>query len=96
MISLIFETRQFRVQIRDNMAFVESRDGKGWSFRNQYQLPIPVDSLHGRGEIAVLAAAVRNYERKRHGDRSLRDALAHGNGVEKGVSISAGALPSRL
>ena len=95
MISLIFETRQFRVQIRDHMAFVESREGKGWSFRNQYNLPIPADSLHGRGEIAVLAAAVRNYERKRGGDPSLREALANG-GETNQASASAGALPSRI
>lgn len=96
MISLIFETRLYRVQIRDNMAFVESRDGNGWTFRNQYLLPIPSGSLRGRGEMAVLSAAVRNYERKRGGDQSLREALAHANAESQDIPVTAGALPSRV
>ncbi len=95
MICQMFETRQFRVQIRDRMAFVETRDGSGWTFRNQYNLPIPGDSLHGRGELAILVAAVRNFERKRRGDSSLRDALTK-HGGDRSISVTAGVLPSRV
>ena len=96
MISLIFETRHYRIQIRENMAFVESRDGNNWTFRNQYSLPIASDSLRGRGEMAVLAAAVRDYERKHGGDPTVREALANVHPANGEVAVSAGALPSRL
>jgi hypothetical protein len=75
MISLVFESKRFRVQINGNVAHLESRDRQGWIFRNQYNLPIQPKLLKGRGEFALLTAAVRCFERARPGDRSLSDAL---------------------
>jgi hypothetical protein len=75
MISLIFETKRFRVQITGKTASVETSEGAGWIFRNQHSLPLSPDSLYGRGPASVLRAAVQNFEQTRHGDQSLREAL---------------------
>src|SRR4051812_26765729 len=104
MISLVFESKRFRVQVNGNLAFVESKERHGWIFRNQYTLPINPKSLRGRGEFAILGAAVRCFERTRSGDRSLMDALTM---VEQPIPVetpaagpaeplSSSFLPTRL
>jgi hypothetical protein len=75
MISLIFETKRFRVQITGKTAWVETSKGAGWVFRDQHSLPLSPDSLYGRGLASVLRAAVQHFEHSRHGDQSLREAL---------------------
>src|SRR5882672_6794056 len=53
-ISLIFETRRFRVRLQDRIAYVESPERNTWIFRDQYSLPISPTALDGRREFATL------------------------------------------
>jgi hypothetical protein len=73
--TLIFETKKFRVQIVNKSAWVEAREGEAWRFRSQHNLPISLAIVRGRNSIAVLRAAVAHYEHSHDGDQALRAAL---------------------
>jgi len=72
MASVIFETDLFRIQILGRTAWVEARDGQNWVLKNQHALPISTQSLE---EPSPLRSAVEDFERAKHGDTSLRNAL---------------------
>ena len=71
MISSVFETERFRVHIVGKAAWVETKEGENWVFRNQHALPV---SGHC-GDSDALKAAVEHFEETRRGDTSLRSAL---------------------
>ena len=96
MITEVFETTKFRVQISGSIAYVEARNGKRWIFRDQFKLPIPLDSLAGRRGTPVLSAAVRHFEASHPNDPSLRNALVNTHPEEPVVGERWGALPSRV
>src|SRR4051812_37545547 len=92
MISVIFETKRFRVQITGKTAWVESKEGAAWIFRNQYNLPLLPEALRKRGENSVLRAALQHYEKTHEGDTSLREALT---GVREKRRVEAVPAPAR-
>jgi hypothetical protein len=73
--TLIFETKKFRVQITGKCAWVEVSEGGRWVFRNQHNLPLSLSIARGKNSIAVLRAAVEHYERVHDGDPALRAAI---------------------
>jgi hypothetical protein len=73
--TLIFETKKFRVQITGKCAWVEVSEGGRWVFRNQHNLPLSLSIARGRRSISVLRAAVEHYERVHDGDPALRAAI---------------------
>jgi hypothetical protein len=73
--TLIFETKKFRVQITGKCAWVEVSEGGRWVFRNQHNLPLSLSIARGRNSISVLRAAVEHYERVHDGDPALRAAI---------------------
>jgi hypothetical protein len=73
--TLMFETRKFRVQIVGKSAWVETSETCGWVFRSQINLPVNLSIAGGRNSISVLCAAVEHYEQVRNGDQALRGAL---------------------
>jgi hypothetical protein len=73
--TLIFETKKFRVQITGKCAWVEVSEGGRWVFRNQHNLPLSLSIARGRRSISVLRAAVEHYEHFHNGDPALRAAL---------------------
>jgi hypothetical protein len=92
MTSLIFETKRFRVQVMGKTAWVESREGEGWIFRNQHTLPVALGAWSKAGDDSVLRAAVRHFEQIHKGDSSLRAALT-GPGETKGDTVMNPAVP---
>ena len=87
--TLIFETKKFRVQIVGKSAWVETSEGGGWVFRSQINLPVNLSIARARNGIPVLRAAVEHYERVHNGDQALRAALT-GTVVkeQQGVSLA--------
>ena len=73
--TLMFETKRFRVQIVGKSAWVETSEGGRWVFRSQINLPVNLSIARGRNITPVLRAAVEHYERVRNGDQALRAAL---------------------
>lgn len=73
--TLIFETKKFRVQVVGKSAWVETSEGCRWVFRSQINLPVNLSIARARTGISVLRAAVEHYERVHNGDQALRAAL---------------------
>ncbi|HEY6341776.1 MAG TPA: hypothetical protein VIY49_09810 [Bryobacteraceae bacterium] len=92
--TLIFETKKFRVQVVGKSAWVETSEGGGWVFRSQINLPVDLSMARARNGVPVLRAAVEHYERVRSGDQALRAALM-GTVVKQkqGVSPSTAEAP---
>ena len=87
--TLMFETKKFRVQIVGKSAWVETSEGGGWVFRSQINLPVDLSIARARNGIPVLRAAIEHYERVHNGDQALRAALT-GTVVkeQQGVSLA--------
>jgi hypothetical protein len=83
--TLIFETKKFRVQVVGKSAWVETSEGGGWVFRSQINLPVDLSIARARNGIPVLRAALEHYERVRNGDQALRAAIS--GTVVKAVSL---------
>ena len=75
MITLTFETKQFRVQISGKTAWVESSERGCWVFRSQHALPLAADALRRRDRAGMLASVVKHFA-THGGDQGLREALA--------------------
>jgi hypothetical protein len=92
--TLIFETKKFRVRVVGKSAWVETSEGGGWVFRSQINLPVDLSIARARSGIPVLRAAVEHYERICNGDQALRHALTGTAVKEKqGVSPSTAEAP---
>jgi len=74
MITLTFETKQFRVQISGKTAWVESNERGCWVFRSQHTLPMADDALRRRNRAGMLARVVKHFA-THGGDQGLREAL---------------------
>jgi hypothetical protein len=74
MITLTFETKQFRVQISGKTAWVESSERGCWVFRSQHTVPIAADALRRRNRAGMLASVVKHFA-AHGGDQGLREAL---------------------
>ncbi|HEY6340221.1 MAG TPA: hypothetical protein VIY49_01905 [Bryobacteraceae bacterium] len=85
--TLIFETKKFRVQIVGKSAWVETSEGGRWVLRSQINLPVNLSIARARSGIPVLRAAVEHYERARNGDQALRAALT-GTVVKEKQAVS--------
>jgi hypothetical protein len=94
--TLIFETKKFRVQIVGKSAWVETSEGCRWVFRSQINLPVNLSTAPAPNGSAVLRSAVKHYERVRNGDQALRAALT-GTVVKEtqAVSLSAAEAPGQ-
>jgi hypothetical protein len=75
MMSVVFETPRFRVQIAGKTAWVENRESAGWILRAQHAIPISGESLAGADHANLLNRAVLDFEDTRPGDTALRSAL---------------------
>jgi hypothetical protein len=75
MITLKFETKQFRVQINGKTAWIERSERGRWVFRGQHTIPVDGDGLRRRNGTIMLAAVVRHFA-AHGGDQNLREALA--------------------
>ena len=97
MITAIFETTQFRVQIVGKSAWVESSEGAGWILRNQYSLPLALDTLQAQNDptTAALRLAVEHFERTRNGNQALRTALTLVRNAAKPSITEARSLPAQ-
>jgi hypothetical protein len=73
--TLIFETKKFRVQVVGKSAWVETSEGGRWVFRSQINLPVNLSIARQGNGIPVLRAALEHYERVHKGDQALRAAL---------------------
>jgi hypothetical protein len=85
--TLIFETKKFRVQVVGKSAWVETSEGGGWVFRSQINLPVDLSIARARNGIPVLRAALEHYERVRKGDQALRAAIT-GTAVKEKQAVS--------
>jgi hypothetical protein len=85
--TLIFETKKFRVQIVGKSAWVETSEGCRWVFRSQINLPVNLSTAPAPNGSAVLRSAVKHYERVRNGDQALRAALT-GTVVKETQAVS--------
>jgi hypothetical protein len=92
--TLIFETKKFRVQIVGKSAWVETSESYRWVFRSQINLPVNLSVARAPNGLAVLRAALKHYELVRNGDQALRAALT-GTVVKEtqAVSPSTAAAP---
>ena len=85
--TLIFETKKFRVQVVTKSAWVETNERGRWVFRSQIILPVNLSIARQGNGIPVLRAAVKHYEQARNGDQALRAALT-GTAVEEKQAVS--------
>jgi hypothetical protein len=85
--TLIFETKKFRVQVVGKSAWVETSERGRWVFRSQINLPVNLSIARQGNGIPVLRAAVQHYERVRNGDQALRAALT-GTVVKEKQAVS--------
>ena len=74
MMTTTFETKKFRVQISGKSAWVETKEGEGWIFRNQHTLPMHAEALQSRNA-TLLRSALQQYELAHPGDTTMREAI---------------------
>ena len=86
--TLLFETKQFRIQIAGKSAWVETSENAGWVLRSQHNLPvIDLSVASVRSGCPWLRAAVEDYERAHNNGQALRATLT-GNSAKPKVDIS--------
>jgi hypothetical protein len=75
--NVMFETRDLRVRIADQVACVDQRrlDGDPWREIDQSALPLPEQWLISPRGTSPLKVALIAFEREHPGDKTLRIAL---------------------
>jgi hypothetical protein len=93
MITLTFETKQFRVQISGKTAWIETSEMGCWVFRGMHELPITHDALTRRDRVGLLAVAVKHFDI--HGaDQGLREALT-GIRAKTAIKPAPASVPAK-
>jgi len=75
--SSVFETRDLRVRIENNMACIDQRrlSGERWQEIDQSPLPVSAQWLSSPIRTSPLKVALRAFESENPGDLRLRHAL---------------------
>ena len=73
----LFETRDLRIRISENVAYIDQRrlDGDPWTEIDKSDLPMSPGWLASPLRTSPLKVALRAFEREHPGDMSLRLAL---------------------
>ena len=73
----LFETRDLRVRISENVAHIDQRrlEGDAWTEIDKSELPMTPGWLASPLRTSPLKVALRAFEREHPGDMSLRVAL---------------------